>query len=99
MPLASQPVFSGRLSEGMTALSASMSPGLPVACSCRALTTSMGTGLLVTVRCSAPRLPVTTTVSSEFSSAWAAVANSTLVMASAKGLRVEAGMKVWHPMR
>src|SRR5471032_668351 len=72
MPLASQPVFSGRVRDGMTALRASIRPGLPVLCSCLALTTSIGTGLLVTVRCSAPRLPVTTTVDKVLSSwAWA----------------------------
>ncbi len=70
MPLASQPVFSGRVSDGITALKASIKPGLPVLCSCLALTTSIGTGLLVTVRCSAPRLPVTTTVDRVLSS-WA----------------------------
>ena len=88
MPLASQPVFSGRVSEGITALNASINPGLPVFCNCRALTTSIGTGLLVTVRCSAPRLPVTTTVDKVLSSwAWAAAANSDRVRA-AVGCRI-----------
>ncbi|MNM58592.1 hypothetical protein D3C81_698250 [compost metagenome] len=64
MPLASQPVFSGRVKDGMVALRASIRPGLPVCCSCLALITSIGTGLVVTVRFSEPRLPVTITVPS-----------------------------------
>lgn len=64
MPLASQPVFSGRVKEGTVALSASIKPAFPVCCSCWALITSIGTGLVVTVRFSEPRLPVTITVPS-----------------------------------
>lgn len=66
----------------MTALKDSIKPGLPVFCSCLALTTSIGTGLLVTVRCSAPRLPVTTTVDRVLSS-WACAAPANRASASA----------------
>src|SRR5471032_2023662 len=63
-PLASQPERSGKLNDGMNLLRASSRLGLPTACSCSPVTTSIGVGLVVTVRCWAPRLPVTTTVSS-----------------------------------
>lgn len=62
-PLASQPARSGRLNDGMNLLNASSRLGLPTERSCSPVTTSIGVGLVVTVRCSAPRLPVTTTVS------------------------------------
>ncbi len=55
MPLASQPVFSGRVQRGNQRTQGFHQAGLPVLCNCLALNHIDRYRMLVTVRCSPPR--------------------------------------------